>query len=310
MQGPSRVWRALLPGCAALVLATGLAACDTLSFAAANVPAYFAGSARTAGIAYARGARGRLDVYRPQSTRTAGALPVIVFFYGGSWTSGRRIDYRFAATALSELGFVVVVPDYRLYPEVRFPAFVDDGAAAVAWTQQHVRDYGGDPGRIVLAGHSAGAYIAALLAVDDAYLRRAGADPAAITGLITLSGPMHLRPNTATLNTIFGAPYGAPDWQVTARVSRPVPQALLLHGRDDQLVGVDNSELFAERLRQQGSAVTLKVYDHCDHVCTLAALSVPGRHRAPVLADVTAFLRGLPLRGSGTATAAAGGHLN
>jgi acetyl esterase/lipase len=289
--------RALLPpGFATALLAVALAGCNTLYFAAANLPAHFAGASRHAGIAYAPGPRGKLDIYRPAGASPSAPRPVIVFFYGGAWTGGERSEYRFAATALSELGYVVVVPDYRLYPEVRFPSFVEDGAAAVAWTVQHIAAYGGDPARLVLMGHSAGAYAAAMLSVEPRYLDRASVDPARVTGLITLSGPMYLRPNTPTLHMIFSAPYGPEDWQVTARVTRRVPPALIIHGNDDTLVGTDNSQLFADRLRAAGGEVTLKLYAHCDHVCPLAALSLPARRRAPTLADVAAFLATLSAR--------------
>jgi acetyl esterase/lipase len=294
-----RPLRGLAPLLAALIVATALSACDTLSFTAANLPAVFANASRTAGIAFAPGPRGKLDVYRPAGASRRAPRPVVVFFYGGSWSSGKRQSYRFAATALSNLGYVVVVPDYRLFPEVRFPVFVEDGAAAVAWTERHIAEYGGDGKQIVLMGHSAGAYTAAMLSVEPGYLQRAGADGASIAGLVTLSGPMYLRPNTPTLDMIFSAPYTAQDWQATARVAQRGPPALIIHGRDDPLVGTDNSERFAELLRAQGGEVTLKLYEHCDHVCPLAAMSVPGRHRAPTLTDVAAFLDSLSARRPG-----------
>jgi acetyl esterase/lipase len=267
-----------------------------VSFAVANLPAHFSEATRTSGIAYAPGPRGKLDVYRPAGATPAAPRPVIVFFYGGGWSSGNRSAYRFAATTLADLGYVVVVPDYRLYPEVRFPAFIEDGAAAVAWAEQHIAAYGGDGTQIVLIGHSAGAYIAAMLSVEPRYLKQAGADPAPIAGLVTLSGPMWLRPNTPQLNIIFSAPYAPTNWQATALVARRGPATLIIHGLDDQLVGTDNSVLFAEQLRAAGGEVTLKLYEHCDHVCTLAALSVPARRRAPTLADIATFLKSLSAR--------------
>ena len=79
-------------------------------------------------------------------------LPVVVFFYGGSWQSGRRQDYSFVAQALTSRGCVVVIPDYRLYPEANFPAFVEDGAAAFAWVHEHISRFGGDPGQRICYG--------------------------------------------------------------------------------------------------------------------------------------------------------------
>jgi acetyl esterase/lipase len=273
-----------------------LPACTAIYFTVANVPASLTAVTRIAAIAYSGGVRGKLDIYRPPDHTSATARPVIVFFYGGGWTSGARQQYRFAATTLAQLGYVTVVPDYRLYPEVRFPAFVEDGARAVAWVQAHIADYGGDASRIVLMGHSAGAHLAALLAIDSHYLRAAGADPARIAGLIALSGPYDLNPNTAALNTIFAAPYTPDDWRPTHRVDRREAPALLLVGADDRLVGSAASKLFAELLGARGGEVELKLYDHCDHTCPVAALAAPARRKAPTRADVAAFMARISAR--------------
>jgi acetyl esterase/lipase len=195
--------------------------------------------------------------------------------------------------ALAQLGYVTVLPDYRLYPQVRFPAFIEDGAQAVAWVQQHIDEYGGDPTRIVLMGHSAGAHLAALLATDGQYLRRAQVDPRHIVGLIGLSGPYDLAPNTPTLHRIFTAPSTPRDWQVTAHVTGIGVPTLLMHGRDDTLVLSRVSEDFAALLRAQGTRVDVRLYASCKHACPLAALSVPARHEASTLADVSAFMSGI-----------------
>lgn len=143
-------------------------------------------------IAYGPGPRQKLDVYAPK-TSTAD-LPVVVFFYGGAWSSGRRQDYAFAAQALASRGCLAVVPDYRVVPEVIYPSFVQDCAAAVRWAQDHAAQYGGDPRRILLVGHSAGAYMALQLALDERFLTAAGADPARIRGAVGLSGPYDFYP--------------------------------------------------------------------------------------------------------------------
>jgi acetyl esterase/lipase len=271
--------------------ALAVSGCTALSFAVANAPARLTDVQRTAGIAYGALPRQRLDVYRP--ARADISKPVVVFWYGGAWTEGGRAQYRFVGTALAQLGYIVVLPDYRLFPEVRFPVFLDDGASAVHWVQQHIAQYGGDAQRLVLMGHSAGAYMASMLLADAQYLQRADVDPKRIVGLIALSGPFNLTPNTASLNAIFAPPYSVADWRVTARQQHAAPPTLLLHGLDDQLVLSAVSERFATQLRALGSEVTLKLYAHCDHVCPLAALSVPARHRATTLADVTVYLNSL-----------------
>jgi acetyl esterase/lipase len=282
---------------AALATALLLGGCTALSFAVANLPAHAAGVTRTAELPYGSDTRQKLDVYQPAKallkSAVAGKVPVIVFWYGGSWTGGSRAEYRFVGVALAQLGYVVVIPDYRLYPKVRFPAFLDDGGRAVAWVQQHINEYGGDATRIVLMGHSAGAHLAAMLVADGQYLRRAQVDAGHIAGLIGLSGPYDLMPNTATLNRIFDTPYTPQDWQVTAKVSGRLPPTLLIHGVDDSLVRSHVSEQFAALLRARGTRVELRIYKSCSHACPLAALSVPARHQAPTLADVAAFMAGI-----------------
>jgi acetyl esterase/lipase len=281
-----------------------LAACTALSFGAANLPSYFSRIQRTAGLPFGEDPRQRLDIYRPRAS-ASGINPVIVFWYGGGWTTGSRHNYRFVGVALAQLGYVTVLPDYRLYPQVRFPEFLEDGAAAVVWVQRHAAEYGGDPNCIVLMGHSAGAHMAAMLALNDRYLRQGGADPSRIVGLIGLSGPYELAPNTPTLNDIFRAPFTAHDWQVLPYVSTQAPPALLLHGARDQLVWASNTEHLAAALRSKGVRVDAVIYEARGHVDTLAALSLPARSRAPVVRQIAQFMRSLPARRSSDPSAAA-----
>src|SRR5687768_4052949 len=149
------------------------------------------------GAAYGPLPRNKLDVWVPASPPD-GPLPVVIFFYGGGWVSGDRGDYGFAGRAFAAQGFVTIVADYRLVPEVRFPAFLQDGALAVKWARDNVARYGGDPGRISLAGHSAGAYQAAMLALDRRYLRAAGVDPAIVRAAALLAAPTDFYPWTET----------------------------------------------------------------------------------------------------------------
>lgn len=285
---PPRRWSrraaaALIAGCAG-TLASG---CSELRFAFANLPAQRGPFERLAGIEYAQGERHGLDVYRPLAVRDA---PVVVFWYGGAWVEGSREDYRFVGAALAEAGCLAILPDYRLYPDVRFPAFLDDCALAVRWATDNARAHGGDPQRVFLAGHSAGAHMAAMLAVQPARLVSAGADTAAIRGLIGLSGPYALQPNSRTLNAIFAPPYAPADWQPVAQVTAAAPPALLLHGAADELVQPAQSERFAAALRAAGVPVELEIYPRRRHADTVAALSEPARSRAPVLAAIRRFV--------------------
>jgi len=155
-------------------------------------------------LSYGPGARERVDIYAPKGRERD--LSAIVFFYGGGWEEGDRAMYRFVGTALASRGSVVAIPDYRVYPEVRFPGFVEDGARAVRWVRDNVERFGGDPGRIVVAGHSAGAHIAAMLAIDGRWLRAEGMDNRSLCGLVGLSGPYDFLPlHSEKLKVIFGA---------------------------------------------------------------------------------------------------------
>lgn len=268
-----------------------LSACSAVSFAVANLPARFSRAERIANVPFGPAPWQRADVYRPSHLK--GPVPVIVFWYGGGWTQGGRAQYRFVGTALAGLGYVAVLPDYRLYPQVRFPAFLDDAAAAVAWVQSHAAHYGGDPHRIVLMGHSAGAHMAAMLAVNHVYLRRAGVDTRNIAGLIGLSGPYELAPNTPTLNAIFAAPYTPEDWQVLPHVGADAPPTLLIHGGADALVWESNSEHLAAALRRNAVPVTLVVYPGLGHGDTVAGLAWVARFRAPTLENIGRFMHTL-----------------
>lgn len=271
------------------VAALFVAACGGLAFTAANVPAYFGDFERRADLAYAPGERHTLDVYMPDGARSH-PRPIIVFWYGGGWENGRKSNYRFVGAALAKAGYVAVLPDYRLYPEVRFPAFIDDGAQALAWVARHAAEIGGDPQRIYVAGHSAGAHLAAMLAYDPVRIERAGLPRGTIRGCIGLSGPYVLNPNDATLDDIFRAPYTRADWQPFELARAGAPPALLLQGDADTVVDAGHSRKFAERLSGLGVPVTLRLYSGRGHRDTVAAFAAPAPDKLPVLAEIAAFV--------------------
>lgn len=237
--------------------------------------------------AFRPGPRGALDLYAPRGTKPDAQLPIIVFFYGGSWNSGDKEGYAFVGRALAARGFVVAIPDYRLVPEVRFPAFLEDGAAAVRWVRANAHRLGGDPDRIVLAGHSAGAYNAAMLSLDPQWL---GGDRAAVRGFAGLAGPYDFLPfDGPVTRAAFGQ---APDPDATQPVrlaSAGDPPSLLQVAGRDRLVYPRNSHRLAEALRAAGVPVELRVYDRIGHVGILTALSRPLRGRAAVLRDLADF---------------------
>ncbi len=234
--------------------------------------------------------RQRLDVYRPAKGRAP--FPVVVFFYGGSWQSGEKSDYAFVADALASRGFLTIVPDYRVYPEVKFPAFVEDAACAVRWVRDHAAEFAVDADRICVMGHSAGAHIAALLSLDPRYLRGVGLDRSAIGAMVGLAGPYDFLPlRSEALRALFGPPDGWPSTQPINFVDGREPPMLLLTGSWDAKVGPGNTRRLVARVCQSGGRARAIFYRGLGHGTLLAAFSRPLRSLAPVLEDTAAFLR-------------------
>jgi len=214
----------------------------------------------------------------------------MVFFYGGSWQAGGKEIYPFLATALAQSGYVTVVPDYRVYPEVIFPGFLEDGAQAVGWVRQNAKTFGGNPARMILLGHSAGAHIAAMLALDPRWLGAIGLDPRRdIAGLIGISGPYDFLPiRDPTLRLIFGGADRALTQPITF-VRGGEPPTLLLTGDSDRTVDPGNSARLAAKLRAAGDDVREIIYPGVSHVTIIGAFAPALHFIAPVLTDVDRF---------------------
>ena len=279
-----------------------LVGCSSTQFLVANAPTEFDRVARHADLPYGQDPRQRLDVYSP---RQAQNRPVVVFWYGGSWVKGKKSDYRFVGTTLAEHGIVAVLPDYRLYPQVSFPAFDEDGARAVAWVEQHVQEFGGDPHRIVLMGHSAGGHTAAFLAFNHEFLRNFAADPNSIVGLVGLSGTYVLVPETPTERATFPPPYTEADWQPIRFVDAHSPPTLLLHGADDQEVLPQEAIELRDAMLRDHLRVELDLYPHRGHGDTVASFAPVTRWRTPALQDTLTFINSVT---GGPAAPAASGH--
>jgi acetyl esterase/lipase len=278
--------RVLLGLAAALILGAMALMIDPLGSFNLLMPKDRASALVAEGLSYGEGPRRKLDVYAPRAA-AASPRPVIVFFYGGSWNGGRRQGYAFAARALAAQGFVVIVPDYRLVPEVRYPDFLSDCAAAVHWARTNAGAHGGDGERIVLVGHSAGAYNAAMLALDSRLL---GADRKAVRGFAGLAGPYDFLPlDDASTIAAFGQWPNAAETQPIRYAAAGAPPALLLHGLDDIRVKPRNSFALAARLKAARVDVRVAPYSGLGHVGILTALAIPFRRQAPVLADVARF---------------------
>lgn len=220
-------------------------------------------------VSYGTNTRHKLDLY---SNGNGTAKPVVVFVHGGSWKRGDKSQYAFAGRKLAKSEAIVIIPNYRLFPEVKFPFFVDDVAEVVAWTQANVSKYGGDPNKIILAGHSAGAEIAALVAYDPQYLKKANVNGSAIVGFIGFAGPYDFIP-IIDADVFEGIPRH--EFNVVDRLTKDqLPPALLLHGRSDTVVQISNSESLKAKIQELGGSAMLKEYSLLKpHVAILAPLS-------------------------------------
>jgi len=238
-----------------------------------------------AGIPYGDGPHRTLDLYTPDRPRADGKT--VIFFYGGSWDSGKKGDYLFVAQALAARGIATIVPDYRLYPEVRFPAFIEDGAQATRWAVDRV-----GAGNLFVMGHSAGAEIASMLVANTPYLAIVGVDRMKLRGFVGLSGPYDFLPLTsAKLIDIFGGTDN-PAIQAITFAQAPLPPALLIHGTADTTVYPRNSEHLAAAWRRAGAPVELKLYPDVDHIDVVAAFSDLLHKRAPTREDVVGWIDG------------------
>lgn len=244
---------------------------------------------RTPGLPYGDDARQRLDVYRPRAVRQG--APVVVFLYGGRWQSGSKDEYRLLGDALTRRGIVAVIPEYRLYPAVRFPAWVQDAALAVRWARDNAAQYGGDPANLVVVGHSAGAHTAALLALDERWLREAGVPAGAVRGYAALAGPVDTTWTDPDVQALMGPAAGWPATYPRTHVDGSEPPLLLLHGADDDTVSPESSRGLAARIQARGGCARAIVYRGVGHVKIVVAAAVPRVSSAPVLDDIVALVR-------------------
>ncbi len=269
------------------LMLTALAGCAPVDILNATIPTR--DMTVTRDVAYGDKPRQKLDIYVPKNV--APNAPVIVFFYGGAWQDGNKKDFLFVAQALAGTGAIVVVPNYRTYPEVTYPGFLEDGAAATAWTARNIAGYGGDPKTIFLAGHSSGAYIAIMLVLDRDYLAKEGAGDVRLAGGIGISGPYDFLPITRKdIKPIFEVVPDLDQTQVIHYARADAPPLLLLHGETDTTVGPYNTHNLANRIRELGGRVEDRYYPGVDHIDAIIALTSWFRGRAPVLADIEAFI--------------------
>ena len=276
----------------ALALLAGCAPIRALNIAARAQGGYTA----QAGVAYGPLPRQQLDVFTPAHAAPAGGWPTVVFFYGGSWNDGERADYRFVGTALAARGVLTLVADYRLYPDVRYPEFLNDSARALAFGLEQAGRLGGNPKRVFVMGHSAGGYNAAMLALDARWLGATGHAPAELAGWIGLAGPYDFFPtDNLAARPVFFHPDYPPRAQPIDWATPAAPRSFVGAPRHDRVVSPTRSaQQLADRLTAAGVPVTLKFYERASHATLIGAFAWPLRWIGPVLGDVVGFIEAAP----------------
>lgn len=270
------------------VSALALSACSPVNVLNAMVPN--SGYYLTQDVAYGDAERQKLDIYQPVDGAAEGS-PTVVFFYGGGWEKGDKKDYKFVAEALTSAGITVVIADYRVYPEVVFPAFMEDAAAAVAWTVNNIEQFGGDADLLYVAGHSAGAHIAVLMSLDSRYLANHASSTDQIKGVIGLAGPYDFLPlKSRTLKSVFGSADTQWQSQPVNHVTTNHPPMLLLVGEKDSTVLPRNSYRLAEMLEEKGNSVELIRFKDYGHVAMVAKLAKPLRGEGDLLDPIVTFI--------------------
>ncbi len=279
----SRIFLAL-----AAAMALNLSACSATTVLNNLEPRWNVTATRD--LAYAPGPRHDLDIYVPHNP--APHRPVVVFIYGGGWDTGEKSQYRFVGSALASHGYLVIIPNYRIYPEAHYPDFLQDSAQAVRWAKDHAAGYGADPNQLFLMGHSAGAYNAAMLAIDPRWLAAVGMDPHRdLKGFVGLAGPYDFLPlESDELKAIFGAEGQQPPSQPINHVDGRAPPMFLAHDLGDTVVYPKNTINLAAKVTAAGGQVETRYYKGLNHALMVGVIAAPLRFLGPVFRDVTQFI--------------------
>jgi acetyl esterase/lipase len=274
-------------------------ALESFGLSAVSSNAGLEGISRVPNLTYGKLERQMLDVYQPINFK--GPRPVMVFTYGGGFKQGSKDEYSFVAEAFSSLGYVTVIFDYRLYPKSIWPAYLEDGAQAVAWVNANIAKYGGDPKRILISGHSAGAYIAAMLAVNPKYLQAVNVPDGTIKAALTFSGPYEFwNPDQqahggfigADIQQVMGPAETASQTQPIKYVTSSAPPFVIIHGSDDGLLEPAQAKAMKKKLEDAKVKVTYLEYPMA-HATTILAMAKPLRGLGSTFVDVRAALEKL-----------------
>lgn len=258
-----------------------LTACTSIGFFLANAPVSYAHMTVKRNVSYGPESYQTLDIYTPETP----SRHTIIFYYGGGWKMGDKKDYTFIAEYFVTRGYNVVIPDYGLYPDVVYPEFLENSARAAAWVHKHIAS-----DSLFLLGHSAGAYNAAMIAVNDSYLKPFELSANDINGVIGISGPYNFSPTEKIYKDIFGHKDNYDFMHVSTYVNGSEPPFLLMHGRDDGTVSPENTRQLAQQLKANGNTVQRQYYDDIGHYKIIAAFTSLLKDRYPVAEDVVMFL--------------------
>ena len=270
-----------------------LSSCTATSLFLVNTLARFDDYSVYQNIPYADHTLNKLDIYIPQKqTDKHSTSPVVIFFYGGCWggcETRNKEDYTFVAQALTAQGYIVIIPDYRRYPEVTLAGIMQDASHSVEWVKDNIGSYGGNSHKLFLMGHSAGAHIAAMLTLNEEYLQRDTYK--SIKGFVGLAGPYDFLPFTKPYQYIvFGPEQKFSESQPVNFVDGTEPPLLLLYGAEDTTVFPRNIKSLAAKVNQKRGAVEVHIYKDIDHYSLLSALSIPYQENQAVLGDIIQFL--------------------
>ncbi|WAJ70397.1 alpha/beta hydrolase [Catenovulum adriaticum] len=270
-----------------------LLGCTKAGITIANLPAKLSSHTIVKNQAYGEQNQQKLDIFIPEQIEgdITESRPVVVFFYGGRWTDGSKEMYAFIGQKLANQGYIAVIADYRKYPNVKFPTFVEDGAKAIAWTYRHISQYGGDPKQLFVSGHSSGAHIGALITADESYLGAENLSPNIISAFAGLAGPYDFVPKAPDLKDMFGPPENFKNMVVSHFIDGTEPPMLLMWGDEDEAVWRRNIDLLTEKILKKQGRVKRIIYPDVDHVGIISGLTWFLPKKAPVINDINAFFK-------------------
>lgn len=238
----------------------------------------FPGHIQKRDIEYGPANNARLDIYGIPSDRQK---PVVLFWHGGSWKNGDKSYYQFLAHAIERLDAIPVIVGYPLYPDRRYPGFIDDAQQALAWTRKNIAHYGGDADRIFVMGHSAGAHTATMLTAQD----RAGE----IRGCISVAGPVKLK--RQYWENVFGKEtFDKGLENPVNHLNDTNHRYLLIHGKADTVVPLSDTVYFERELLGHSNKVTVVSPKRLGHMRILLTLVGPLVHLYTVKKQVKAFI--------------------